>query len=163
MQSPSMKFNYYSSRTQILIHTVLVCALLFLLIQTRPCFFSCYMSALNFHRNGSRTAQSCTSFLYEIIHPSGGSQLANTQVPVICSKCVILALVALFLGRANHSHAVICALLSHSLCPPWAVSWSFDLELVHLRWWRNMPNSTMLHYRGWHKIHVSCSDEPGSL
>lgn len=31
--------------------------------------------------------QSFTSFLHEIIHPSGGSQLANTQIPVICSKC----------------------------------------------------------------------------
>lgn len=103
------------------------------------------------------------SFLYEIIHPSGGSLLANTQVPVICSKCVILALVALFLGRPDRSHAVMCALLSLPLCPPWARSWSFELEPVHLWWWRNMPNSTMLRYRAWHWTHVSCGDEPGSF
>ncbi len=158
-----MPFNYDSSKTQILIRAVLVCALLFPLIQTRPCFFPSYMCVLNFQKNGSRAALSCTPFLYEIIHPTGGSQLANTQVPVICSKCVILALVALFLGRDDRSHAVICALLSLSLCPPWARSWSFDLEPAHLRWWRNMPNSTMLRYRAWHRIHVSCSDEPSSL
>lgn len=57
-------------------------------------------------------AQSCPFFLYEIIHPTGGSQLANTQVPVICSKCVILASVALFVGRDDHSHTAICTLLS---------------------------------------------------
>lgn len=101
----------HSIITQILIRAVLVCALLFPLIQARPCFLPCSMSVLNFQKNGSRAAQSCTPFLYEIIHPSGRSQLANTQVPVICSKCVILALVALFLGRADRSHAVICALL----------------------------------------------------
>lgn len=28
--------------------------------------------------------------------------------------------------------------------PPWALGWSFDLEPVHLRWWRNMPHSTKL-------------------
>lgn len=65
--------------------------------------------------------------------------------------------------QADCSHAVICALLSLPLCPPWARSWSFDLELVHLRWWSNMPNSTMLRYRAWHWIHESCSDEPSSL
>ncbi len=57
------------------------------------------MSVLNYQKNGSMAAQTYTPFLYEIIHPSGRSLLANTQVPVICSKCVILALVALFLGR----------------------------------------------------------------
>lgn len=109
------------------------------------------------------TGQSYTPFLYEIILPYGGSLLANTQVPVICSKCVILALVALFLGRADRSHALICALLSLALCPPWARSWSFDLEPAHLKWRRNMPNSTMLRYGTWHRIHVSYSDEPSSL
>lgn len=60
----------------------------------------------------------CARFLYDIIHPSGRSLLANTQVPIICSKCVILASVALFPGRADGSHAVICALLPHPAPPP---------------------------------------------
>jgi len=63
-------------------------------------------------------ALSCSPFLYEIIHPTGGTQLDGTQVAVICSKCVILALVALFTGRADSSHAAICTLRSFSLCPP---------------------------------------------
>lgn len=126
-------------------------------------FLTMFYVCSKLSEDGSMAAQSCSPFLYEIIHPSGRSLLANTQVPVICSKCVILALVALFLGRTDHSHAVICVLLSLPLCPPWARSWSFDLEPVHLRWWSNMPNSTMLCYRAWHRILVSCSDEPGSL
>lgn len=99
---------YYSSKTQILIHAVIVCALTFPLIQTGPCFF---LRTANFQKNEARQH---SPFLYEIIYPPSGSQLANTQVPVICSKCVILALVALFLGRAEYSHAVICAPLSLS-------------------------------------------------
>lgn len=119
------------------------------------------ISLLHFQWNGKGVVQSFSLFLYEIIHPTGGTQLANTQVALICSKCVILALVALFLGRTDSSHAVICTLLSSSLCSPWALSWRFDLEPVHLRLQWNMPNRTMHCYRAWQWIHVSYSDKPG--
>lgn len=111
---PCLPFNYYSSKTQILIRAVLVCALLFPLIRTRLHFLQgCSKFPEEWEQGGT-----ALYFLHELILPSGGSQLANTQVPVICSKCVILASVALVLGRADCSHAVMCALLSLSLCPP---------------------------------------------
>lgn len=91
-----------------------------------------------------RGSRPSISFLCEIIHLTGGTRLANTQVAVICSKCVILASVAVFLGSATSSHAARRSLLSFSLCPPWALSWGFDSEPARLRWWRIAPTSTML-------------------
>lgn len=82
---------------------------------------------------GGKAALLCFPFLYDIImHPTGGTQLANTQIALICSKCAILALVRLFFGRADSSHAVLCTLVSFSLCPPWGLSWNFGLDPVHL-------------------------------
>lgn len=86
--------------------------------------------------------------------------LANTQVPVICSVCPS------GLGGPLPWHGWQFSrwdvgFTPVSLHPPWARSWSFNLEEAHLRRRRNMPNSTILYCWVWHQIRMSCGDEPG--
>lgn len=88
---------------------MIVCTLLLLLIQTALVFTMFYVCSKIPVDQYSPVFPSCMRSSI----PRARSLLANTQVPVICSKCVILALVALVLGRTDHSHAVIGAPLSY--------------------------------------------------
>lgn len=71
----------------------------------------------NIQRKCGRATHSCSPFLYEIIHPPAGSQLADTQVPVICSQTTLTLWYALYSPSCSvhHEHSAGASIWSRSM------------------------------------------------
>lgn len=109
-------------------------------------------------------AQRSAPFLYEIIHPSGTSLLANTQVPVICSKHVILASVAPHPWRSRPFSR--CDTGSALTRPLSTVSSQLEPSIWNRPIWASeevCQIAQCIWCAAWHRTRVSCSDEPSVL
>lgn len=96
--------------------------------------------------------------------PSGTSLLANTQVPVICSKHVILASVAPHPWRSQPFSR--CDTGSALTRPLSTVSSQLEPSIWNRPIWASeevCQIAQCIWCAAWHRVRVSCSDEPSVL